>query len=157
MALGHQLNPKPRAGHSTPNSYLLWWCGTCQNNPKREGKPTRTIQKREGKSLTWCPFFPLFGAVLEALKGHFSKVKNGSPGIIIAEGGWFFSLPSSYSRHFHKNVNRNTNCDRKWWGRQNKSWRGQESCHGYRNYRHLRAATTVAQYSSGPCSSSTWN
>jgi hypothetical protein len=45
----------------------------------------------------------------------FPKVSNGSPGPIIAEGSWSFSLTSGHGRHVHKNVYRNSVY-------RNKSW-----------------------------------
>jgi hypothetical protein len=63
----------------------------------------RTVKKKEAKAPHVMPLFPsLFGAVLEMLKEHFPNVKYESPSIIIAEGGWFFSLTISCGRHFHK-------------------------------------------------------
>jgi hypothetical protein len=44
--------------------------------------------------------------MLKMLKEHFPNVKGGSPGPIIAEGGWSFSLTSGHGRHVHKNVYR---------------------------------------------------
>ena len=93
--MGHQLSPKPKPAHSTPNTYMLWWCGACQNNPK----------KREGKALPSDAFFsPIFWCGAQDVKRLLSQCKCGSPGTIIAGGGWFFSLISDCSRHFHKNV-----------------------------------------------------
>jgi hypothetical protein len=85
----------------------------------------KIIQKKRGKTFQKSPkgrnrgthvmlsFPPLFSTELKAIKGgHFSKVRNGSPSIIIVEGIWFFSLPSSHSRHLQKNVCDNTSCEK---------------------------------------------
>jgi hypothetical protein len=47
--------------------------------------------------------------MMRKMKGElFSKMSNGSPGPIIAEGSWSFSLTSGHGIHVHKNVYRNS-------------------------------------------------
>jgi hypothetical protein len=97
--------------------------GAARTVQKERENITRIVQKIEGKSPPRdAPSFPpLFGAELKAIKWHFPNENHGSPGFIITEKNWFFTLTSGCGRHFHKNVCRNINCERKGWRGQNKS------------------------------------
>jgi hypothetical protein len=102
--IGPSIKPKTQAGPLNPKlTCLLQWYGAHQNSPKREGKPSLEQSKRRGKITPSPPprdvlSFLLFSMELKMKKGHFPNDKYGSPGIIIAREGWFFSLPSSYGR-----------------------------------------------------------
>ena len=54
----------------------------------------------------------------------FSKMKNGSQSLIIAEETWFFSLSSNHGRHLQKNVYGNTSNEK--WGDGKDKARGEE-------------------------------
>ena len=107
--VGPSIKPKTHASPFNPKymSVAMRWGSPEQS--KREGKPfPRRVQKRKGKITPHVMLSLSFSARSSRHKRRLlPNEKYGSPGPIIAEGGWSFSLTSGRSRHIHKNVYRN--------------------------------------------------